>query len=106
MAECGISIDPSAIHLWIVPFPAQAGGDQQAAHIKTYIKVQGQWLYLTNGDTVEFYLRAWGRGPCASLQRRWKVMADRIFIDGSQTNRDAISCDAANPSAAAVSAPV
>ncbi|HZH53757.1 MAG TPA: IS6 family transposase [Microvirga sp.] len=70
---------------------------------ETYIKVRGQWMYLyraidSNGDTVEFWfserrnLTAAKRFLCKALKRHSRP--ERIVIDGSQTNREAIlSCD-------------
>jgi transposase-like protein len=65
--------------------------------------VRGQWRYLyraidSNGDTVEFWfsehrnLAAAKRFLCKALKRHGRP--DRIVIDGSQTNWEAIlSCD-------------
>ncbi len=73
---------------------------------ETYIKVRGQWKYLyraidSNGDTVEFWfserrnLTAAKRFLHEALKRHGRP--ERIVIDGSQTNREAIlSCDAEN----------
>jgi putative transposase len=73
---------------------------------ETYIRVRGQWRYLyraidSNGDTVEFWfserrnLAAAKRFMRKALKRHGRP--ERIVIDGSQTNREAIlSCDAAN----------
>jgi transposase-like protein len=70
---------------------------------ETYIKVRGQWRYLyraidRNGDTVEFWfsehrnLAAANRFLRKALKRHGRP--DRIVIDGSQTNREAILlCD-------------
>ena len=66
---------------------------------ETYIKVRGYWLYLyraidSNGDTVEFWfserrnLTAAKRFLNKALKRHG--LAERIVIDGSQTNREAI----------------
>jgi transposase-like protein len=71
---------------------------------ETYIKVCGQWRYLyraidSNSDTVEFWfserrnLTAAKRFLRKALERHGRP--ERIVIDGSQTNREAIlSCDA------------
>ena len=71
---------------------------------ETYIKVRGRWMYLyraidSNGDTVEFWfserrdLIAAKRFLSKALKRHGRP--ERIVIDGSQTNREAIlSCDA------------
>jgi putative transposase len=70
---------------------------------ETYIKVRGQWRYLyraidSNGDTVEFWfserrnLAAAKRFLSRAMKRHGRP--ERIVIDGSQTNREAIlSCD-------------
>ena len=70
---------------------------------ETYIKVRGSWMYLyrsvdSNGDTVEFWfserrnLTAAKRFLSKALKRHGRP--ERIVIDGSQTNREAIpSCD-------------
>ena len=70
---------------------------------ETYIKVRGQWRYLyraidSNGDTIEFWfserrnLTAAKRFLRKALKRHGRP--ERIVIDGSQTNREAIlSCD-------------
>jgi transposase-like protein len=70
---------------------------------ETYIRVRGQWRYLyraidSNGDTVEFWfserrnLAAAKRFLRKAIKRHGRP--ERIVIDGSQTNREAIlSCD-------------
>jgi transposase-like protein len=70
---------------------------------ETYIKVRGRWMYLyraidSNGDTVEFWfserrnLAAAKKFLSRALKRHGRP--ERIVIDGSQTNREAIvSCD-------------
>ncbi len=72
---------------------------------ETYIKVRGQWRYLhraidSNGDTVEFWfserrnLTAVKRFLRKALKRHGRP--ERIVIDGSQTNWEAILyCDTA-----------
>ncbi|WP_280136943.1 IS6 family transposase [Microvirga vignae] len=71
-----------------------------------YIKVRGRWMYLyraidSNGDTVEFWfserrnLTAAKRFLTRALKRHGRP--ERIVIDGSRTNREAIlSCDTAD----------
>jgi transposase-like protein len=73
---------------------------------ETYIRVRGQWRYLyraidNHGDTVEFWfserrnLAAAKRFLRKALERHGRP--ERIVIDGSQTNREAIqSCDTAD----------
>lgn len=73
---------------------------------ETYIRVRGEWMYLYRaidsvGDTVEFWFSKHRDLPAAkrflrkALQRHGRP--DRIVIDGSQTNREAIiCCDAEN----------
>ncbi|WP_363218942.1 DDE-type integrase/transposase/recombinase [Mesorhizobium sp.] len=64
------------------------------------IKVRGQWMYLYRaidsvGDTVEFYFSEQRDLP--SAKRFFRKAPDRVVIDGSQTNREAIvSCDTTN----------
>lgn len=71
---------------------------------ETYIKIRGQWMYLYRavdgvGDTVEFFFSEHRDLPAAkrffrkALERHGRP--DRIVIDGSPTNHEAIiSCDA------------
>ena len=113
MAERGISIDHSTIHRWVVDFSPlllkRFNRRKRAVsgrwHIdETYIKVRGRWMYLYRaidsvGDTVEFWFSEHRDLPAAkrflrkALQRHGHP--ERIVIDGSQTNREAIlSCDA------------
>ncbi len=113
MAERGISVDHATIHRWIVLYSPelleQFNRRKRAVTGKwhmdeTYIKVRGRWMYLyravdSNGDTVEFWfserrnLTAAKRFLRKALKRHGRP--ERIVIDGSQTNREAIlSCDA------------
>ena len=73
---------------------------------ETYIKVRGQWMYLYRaidsvGDTVEFLLSE-QRDLLAAKRFLRKALSrhgrpDRIVIDGSQTNQEAITaCDGEN----------
>jgi len=115
MAERGLSIDHSTVHRWVVHFSPellQRFHQRKRAvtgkwHVdETYIKVRGQWMYLNRaidslGDTVEFQfsehrdLTAAKRFFRKALQRHGRP--DRVVIDGSQTNREAIvSCDTTN----------
>jgi len=112
MAERGISVDHATVHRWTVHYAPllleQFNRRKKAVTGKwhfdeTYIKVRGRWMYLyraidSNGDTVEFWfserrnLTAVKRFLDRALKRHGRP--DRIVIDGSQTNREAIlSCD-------------
>jgi transposase-like protein len=112
MAERGIFVDHATIHRWIVRYSPHLlerfNWRKRPAtgkwHIdETYIKVRGEWRYLyraidSNGDTVEFWLNE-RRNFTAAKQFLRKALKrhgrpERIVIDGSQTNREAIlSCD-------------
>jgi putative transposase len=112
MAERGISVDHATIHRWTVHyaprllerFNRRKRPVTGRWHIdETYIKVRGRWMYLyraidSNGDTVEFWfserrnLTAAKRFLRKALKRHGRP--ERIVIDGSQTNREAILvCD-------------
>jgi putative transposase len=112
MAERGISVDHATVHRWTVHYAPllleQFNRRKRPVtgrwHIdETYIKVRGRWMYLyraidSNGDTVEFWfserrnLTAAKRFLRKALKRNGRP--ERIVIDGSQTNREAIlSCD-------------
>lgn len=115
MAERGLNVDHSTVHRWVVHFSPQLlerfNRRKRAIGIKwhmdeTYIKVRGQWTYLYRaidsvGDTVEFLFSENRDLPAAKRFFR-KAFArhgrpERIVIDGSQTNHEAIiSCDAEN----------
>ncbi|MCY0150713.1 IS6 family transposase [Hoeflea sp. G2-23] len=112
MSERGISVDHSTIHRWVVHFSPlildrfnrrkRSVTDKWHAD-ETYIKVRGQWMYLYRaidsvGDTVDFWfsqhrdLAAAKRFFTKAIERHGRPQ--RIVIDGSQTNREAIiSCD-------------
>lgn len=115
MAERGIGVDRSTIHRWVIHFAPRLlerfNRRKRAVtgkwHVdETYIKVRCEWMYLYRaidsvGDTVEFWfsehrdLLAAKRFFRKALERHGRP--DRIVIDGSQTNHEAItSCDAAN----------
>jgi transposase-like protein len=112
MAERGISVDHAKVHRWTVHYAPllleQFNRRKRPVtgrwHIdETYIKVRGRWMYLYRaidsiGDTVEFWfserrnLTAAKRFLRKALKRHGRP--ERIVIDGSQTNREAIlSCD-------------
>ena len=112
MAERGISVDHATIHRWTIHYAPllleQFNRRKRAVtgkwHLdETSIKVRGRWMYLyraidSNCDTVEFWFsekRNLTAAKCflrKALQRHGRP--ERIVIDGSQTNREAIqSCD-------------
>lgn len=112
MAERGISVDHATIHRWVVRYAPELlkrfNRRRRAVtarwHVdETYIKVRGRWMYLyraidSNGDTVEFWfseqrnLAAAKRFLRMALKRHGRP--ERVVIDGSQTNREAIlACD-------------
>jgi transposase-like protein len=112
MAERCISVDHATIHRWVVcyspellnRFNLRRRSVTKRWHLdKTYIKVRRRWTYLyraidSNGDTVEFWfseqrnLTAAKRSLRKALKRHGRP--ERIVIDGSQTNREAIlACD-------------
>jgi putative transposase len=115
MAERGISVDHATIHRWVIRyspellkrFNSRKRVVTSSWHIdETYIKVRGRWMYLyraidSNGDTVEFWFSE-RRNLTAAKQFLRKALKrhgrpERIVIDGSQTNREAIlSCDTAD----------
>jgi transposase-like protein len=113
MAERGVQVDHATIHRWTVHYAPllleQFNRRKRAVtgkwHIdETYVKVRGQWRYLyraidSNSDTVEFWLSerrnltAAKRFLRKALKRHGRP--ERIVIDGSQTNKEAILlCDA------------
>jgi transposase-like protein len=113
MVERGISVDHATIGRWVVRYspellerfnPRKRPVSRKWHVDETYIKVRGRWMYLyraidNNGDTVEFWLSerrnltAAKRFLSKALKRHGRP--ERIVIDGSQTNREAIlSCDA------------
>jgi transposase-like protein len=112
MAERGISVDHATVGRWVVHyspdllerFNRRKRPVTGRWHIdETYIKVRGCWMYLyraidSNGDTIEFWfserrnLATAKRFLRKALKRHGRP--ERIVIDGSQTNREAIvSCD-------------
>jgi putative transposase len=112
MAERGISVDHATIHRWVVRyspellerFNLRKGAVSRKWHVdETYIKVRNRWMYLYRaidnvGDTVEFWFSERRNLAAAKqfLTRAFKRHGrpERIVIDGSQTNREAIlSCD-------------
>jgi putative transposase len=112
MAERGISVDHATIHHWTAryaPFLLEQFNRRKQPvtgrwHVdETSIKVRGRWMYLyraidSNGDTVEFWFSE-RRNLTAAKRFLHKALKphgwpERIVIDDSQTNREAIlSCD-------------
>jgi transposase-like protein len=108
MAERGISVDHATIHRWVIRYSSELlerfnlrkRSVTKRWHVdETYIKVRGRWMYLyraidSNGDTVEFWfserrnLTAAKRLLHRALRRHGRP--ERIVIDGSQNNREAI----------------
>ena len=113
MAERGISDDHATVGRWVVRyspellkrFHRRKRPVSRKWHIdETYIKVRGRWMYLYraidgHGDTVEFWFRE-RRNLTAAKRFLGKALKrhgrpERIVIDGSQTNKEAIQlCDA------------
>ena len=112
MAERGIHVDHSTVHRWVVhfaPLLLERFNRRKRPvtgkwHVdETYVRVRGRWMYLYRavdsvGDTVEF-LFSENRDLLAAKRFIRKAFArhgrpERIVIDGSQTNREAIiACD-------------
>lgn len=109
MAECGICVDHSTIHRWVLRFSPllleRFNRRKRAVTDKwqldeTYEKVRGRWMYLYRaidsvGDTVEFFFSE-HRNLLAAKGFTRKALKrhdrpERAFIDGSQTNREAIT---------------
>ncbi len=115
MAERGVSVDHTTIHRWTVHYAPllleqfnrrkrTVGGKWRVD--ETYIKIRGRWMYLyraidNSGNTVEFWFSE-RRNPTAAKRFLHKALKrhgwpERIVIDGSQTNREAIlTCDTAD----------
>ncbi len=111
IAERGTHIDHSTIHRWVIRFsPMLLERFNRRKHSvtgkwhidETYIQVR-RWMYLYRaidsvGDAVEFFftehrdLVAAKRFIRKALKRHGRP--NRMVIDGSRTNRDAIvACD-------------
>ncbi|ESY64926.1 integrase [Mesorhizobium sp. LNHC252B00] len=104
MAERGLNVDHSTVYRRVMHFSPQlpecfnrrkrtVTGKWHAD--ETYIKVHGKWMYLYRAiDTVEFFFSENRDLPAAkrflrkALERHGRP--DRILIDGSQTNHEAI----------------
>ena len=108
MAERGVQVDHATIHRWTVHYAPllleQFNRRKRPVtgkwHVdETYIQVRSRWKYLygaidSNGDTVEFglserrNLAAAKRFLRKALKRHGRP--ERVVIDGSQTNKEAI----------------
>ncbi|MER9139230.1 IS6 family transposase [Mesorhizobium sp. M0830] len=109
MAECGLKVDHSTVHRWVAHFSPQLlerfNRRKRAVGSKwhmdeTYIKVRGHGCTIDSlGDTVELFFSE-NRDLVAAQRFLHKALTrhgrpERIVIDGSQTNYEAIlSCDA------------
>jgi len=112
MAERGIHVDHSTVHRWVIhfsPLLLERFNRRKRAvmgkwHLdETYINVRGRWMYLYRaidsvGDTIEFFfsehrdLLAAKRFIRKAIKRHGRP--ERIVVDGSQTNQEAIiACD-------------
>ncbi len=108
MAERGIHVDHSTIHRWVLrfsPLLLERFNNRKRPvtckwHVdETYVKVRGRWMYLYRtivslGDTIEFFFSEHRNLLTARCFIR-KALArhgrpERIVIDDSQTNREAI----------------
>lgn len=115
MSERGVSVDHATVQRWVnryspellERFNLRKRSVSRKWHVdETYIKVRGRWTYLyraidSNGDTVEFWFSERRNLTAAKRFLRKALKShgrpERIVIDGSQTNREAIlSCDATN----------
>ena len=114
-AERGIEVDHATIHHWTVHYAPllleQFNRHKRAVSRKwhvdeTYVKVRGRWMYLyraidSDSATIEFWF---SERPNLTAAKRFLHMAlkrhgrsERIVIDGSQTNYQAIlSCNTEN----------
>jgi transposase-like protein len=115
VAERSINVDHSTIHRWVVhisPLLLKCFNRRKRAvtskwHVEeTYVKVRGTWMYLyraidSAGDTVDFWFSE-NRDLLAAKRFLRKALThngrpERIVVDGSQTNQEAIiACDAEN----------
>lgn len=112
MAERSICVDHARVHRRVIRyspellerFNRRKHPVSRTWHIdEAYIRVRGRWMYLyraidSNGDTIEFWFSERRNFTAAKrfLRRALKHHGrpERIVIDGSQTNREAIvSCD-------------
>jgi putative transposase len=113
MAERGLLVDHSTIHRWVVHFSPRLleRFNRRKRTVtgkwhmdETYVQVRGRWMYLYRAidsvdDTVEFFFSEY-RDPVAAKRFLRKAVnrhsrPNRIVIDGSQTNREAVlACDA------------
>jgi putative transposase len=111
MAERGISVDHATVGRWVARyspellerFNRRKRPVSRKWHVDETYRARGRWMYLyraidSNGDTVEFWfserrnLTAAKRFLRKALKRHGRP--ERIVIDSSQTNREAIlGCD-------------
>ncbi|MER8467423.1 IS6 family transposase [Mesorhizobium sp. M1396] len=114
MAERGIRVDHTTIHRWTVrfsPLLLERFNRRKRSvtgkwHVdETYIKVRGQWMYFYRAKTMSVTQSSFGSAssdlPAAKRFFRKALEGhgrpDRVVIDGSQTNHEAIvSCDTTN----------
>ncbi len=112
MAERGVVVDHSTVNRWVKRFspmlaerfnPRKRAVSGRWNMDETCIKVRGRWMYLYRavdsvGNTVEFLLSE-QRDLLAAKRFMRKALSrhgrpERIVIDSSQTNREAIiACD-------------
>ncbi|WP_048645769.1 IS6 family transposase [Nitratireductor soli] len=112
MTERGIRVDHSTVHRWVMhfaPLMLERFNRRKCAitgrwHLdETYVKARGRWMYLyraidSTGNTVEFFFSEHRDLLDAkhfirrTLKRHGRP--ERVVIDGSHTNREAIiACD-------------
>jgi putative transposase len=111
MEERGVAVDHSTIHRWVIQYsPPLAEAFHRHKHPvwgswrmdETYIKVKGQWYYLsravdTHGQTIAFLLTE-HRDTEAALRflkqaMRRHGLPETMTMDGSEANEAAIKCD-------------
>ena len=109
MAECGIIVDHSTLHRWVIrPVPLLDKVFRRNKRVvgrrwrmdETYIKIKGQWKYLyravdTAGQTVDFLLTA-KRDAAAALRFFRKAIRhhgepEAVTIDKSGANTAALA---------------
>jgi transposase-like protein len=112
MAERGISVDHATVHRWVIHyspellehFNRRKRSVSRKWHLdETHIKVRGQWKYLYRAIDSHGHGRVLVQRTARNLTAAERFLRkalrrhgrpERIVIDGSQTNREAIlSCD-------------